>query len=102
MKNSTKNAKSAHNSNCPNHYDNGADSLQTRSQLFTTQYGSIPIDKRLYDTATAQGVKETASTFEIEHGVKALLSDIAKFYPQTPILPIVIKQNTKLEDLENL
>lgn len=86
----------------PNHYNSGTANIQTRSQIFTTQFRDIKVDKTLLNTALKIGVQENQPTFETEHGIKALLPDIAKYYPDNPILPLVIKQDAQQSELTNL
>ncbi len=86
----------------PNHYNNGSAAVQTRSQDFSTRNGTVHIDQTLLKTVLAHGAVETRTTFEVEHGIKALLPDIARFYPQSALVPLVVSQQAKLDDLEQL
>ncbi len=86
----------------PNHYNSGTANIQTRLQTFTTQYGDIKVDDSLFKLVSSYGAEETNSTFEAEHGIKALLPDIAKYYPNSNILPLVIKQTSSQKELNNL
>lgn len=83
----------------PNHYDSGVANIQTRSQTFTTQNGEIKVDNNLFKLVTENGVKETNATFEAEHGIKALLPDIAKYYPNSSIVPLVINKKANQDEL---
>lgn len=86
----------------PNHYNSGTANIQTRLQTFSTQYGDIKVDDSLFKLVLSYGVEETNSTFEAEHGIKTLLPDIAKYYPNSNIVPLVIKEASSQEQLNNL
>jgi AmmeMemoRadiSam system protein B len=86
----------------PNHYNNGNSGIQTRVKDFQTQNGTVNINHRLVEIAKKAGAQETPTTFEIEHGVKALLSDIAMYYPDNSVLPIVVKEQSDINQLKEL
>lgn len=86
----------------PNHYNAGSGIFQTKSQAFSTQYGSIQIDRALLGTALHSGVIESDSTFDSEHGVKSLLPDIAELLPDQQILPIIINESATYAALDRL
>lgn len=86
----------------PNHYNNGEATVQTRSRSFSTSFGEVPVNKELLDLAKQHGAQEMITTFEIEHGIKALLPDIAQYYPGAEILPLVIKQSASTDKLTGL
>lgn len=86
----------------PNHYNNGDAAIQTRSEAFTTQYGNIPISQELFEVAKNQGAAEVSTTFEIEHGIRSLLSDIVKHYPDIEIVPIVVSEHATRQNVTNL
>lgn len=86
----------------PNHYDSGSATVQLRTQDFTTQYGTVRVNQALASAASDLGAIETPISFEIEHGVKTFLPDIATYYPDTTILPLIIKPDISQSAAEQL
>jgi len=86
----------------PNHYTLGIKDIQVYDKSLSTKNGIIQIDSKLLQTAKDNGAYVTRSTFEAEHGIKSILPDIAKFYPGSPILPVIIKESTDKQHISVL
>ncbi len=83
-----------------NHYDAGEYDIQTRKSDFTTRNGTIPVNQELYATALSLGAQDEPITFEAEHGVSSLLPDIAELFPDSFMLPLIIKPSIDKDKLE--
>lgn len=85
-----------------NHYNVGDANIQTTHAALKTKHGTIPSNDRLYAIAQNVGVQDAPGTFQTEHGVYALLPDIAQYYPGQSALALIIKPETPQKDIWNV
>ncbi len=75
----------------PNHYDSGEAAIQLYDEPLTSNEGTLNIDQSLLGKALETEARVEKPSFINEHGIKLLLPDIAKVFPNTPILPVILK-----------
>jgi len=83
----------------PNHYEAGDNNIQTTDFDFRSFDGEII---KTEEFAKNNIIKKNNKTFVKEHGIIAHINFIKRFYPNTKILPIVLKWKTPKEELDKL
>lgn len=87
----------------PDHYQKGGAPAVSAMSNWATPYGTVKVDgkilKELYADNTVEDSYETLSG---EHSIGALTSFIAKFDPNSKILPIIFPYNTPTSSVENV
>jgi AmmeMemoRadiSam system protein B len=87
----------------PNHYDAGRAPVQTTDQSWKLGEGSIAPARQVIASLVQQGfTANEPSSFVDEHGIYNILGDIQKYFPGTPIIPLIFKEvpEDKLIQLE--
>lgn len=83
----------------PNHFNAGKSNIITSNGVWITPYGDIETNSQLIEKLDLE-IEE--NSFDSEHSISGLVSFIKKTFPNSKILPILLKVNTKKEDLEEL
>ena len=81
----------------PNHYEKGAANLQQNSANWQTPFGVVY--GRLLPTAL---LKATAEDITKEHSVAGLMPYVAYYLPKAEVFSVIVKHNTKDNELEGL
>ncbi len=87
----------------PNHYEQGTAAIQTTSQKWSTAEGDIAPDTEFIDILKKQKlVSLEPNSFNNEHGIRLILGDIRKNFPQSTIVPLIFKKSTSREQTTHL
>ncbi len=78
----------------PNHYELGKTWVQTTSQTWEVTEGKIEANTQVISDVLNSDVSETPTSFLNEHGIKLILSDIKKTFPEAKIVPLIFKIKT--------
>lgn len=88
----------------PNHFDLGRSALQTTDGTWETPFGDVEVDvevlQELVDGVGALWYEP--ETFEQEHGVSAIVPFVKVWFPHARIVPIVIHDDVRGEDIVDL
>lgn len=78
----------------PNHFDVGEGGIQISDATWSTVFGDIQPNKDVINEITNTTlVSYEPESFGGEHGVTSLLSDIKNYFPNTQIVPILVKRD---------
>lgn len=87
----------------PNHYEQGGAAIQTTKQAWTTAEGDIaPAIALITTLETQQLVTAEPTSFDREHGIRLVLGDIRKNFPESNIVPLIFKQSTSREQISQV
>jgi len=87
----------------PNHYTIGDAGVITSKTGFTTPYGNIEINKDVVESLVSSKIAfEDNELFKHEHSVGALTPYIAYNFPEADIVPLVVRQDVKRKQLDDL
>lgn len=87
----------------PNHFNAGNSKVQTSERYFKTAFGNLVINKELVDRLNKENLAKTEEdNFYHEHSVCALVSFVKYFFPESRIVPLILKGNLKLEEAKAL
>ncbi|OGH71381.1 MAG: AmmeMemoRadiSam system protein B [Candidatus Magasanikbacteria bacterium RIFCSPLOWO2_01_FULL_43_20b] len=87
----------------PNHFGRGYSNIITSDRDWKTPFGIIKTDHNLISVISGRqlvGVDE--STMKEEHSIYPLVSFIAKSLPDAKVVPIILKNNTKNQEMDEL
>lgn len=86
----------------PNHFDAGSDNVILASSGFAFNDREIEIDQK----AVYKIIKEVGSVdnsvFEKEHSIYSLLPFVKKYFPKAKVVPIILKYQTKDDQIQKL
>lgn len=86
-----------------NHFDSGDFDITTTKKQWQTAKGTILPNSDIVNSIVESGpATDNENAFADEHGIKNILSDVAEYFPETDIVPIIIKPKTKEEDIQKL
>jgi MEMO1 family protein len=87
----------------PNHYELGPQSILTANVDWTTPYGTVMVDRRAIHLFTEKtGYGEDAAVMQHEHAINGILPYLSYYLPDTKILPLILKSEVSLGDIEAL
>ncbi len=87
----------------PNHFNAGSAPIQVNKQTWDTFDGAILPQTDVIDTLIASKVaKSEPKSFGHEHGIKLILGDIKRTFPDARIVPIILKMGAKDADITRL
>lgn len=87
----------------PNHFDTGKGDIQISDAVWSTVFGAIQPNKGVVDEIIDTSlVSYEPQSFEGEHGITSILSDIKNYFPNTQIVPIIVKQGISEQRLRAL
>lgn len=87
----------------PNHFDAGRTNVQASSQTWDTIDGTILPQTDVIDSLIASKIaSDEPKSFEREHGIKLILGDIKRTFPNADIVPVIFKTNTKDSEIVRL
>ncbi len=79
----------------PAHEDQGAELVQITHGTWETPFGQVVTDEFFIDSLNQSGVSIEPAFFQNEHSIGVHLPYIAKFFPDTPIVPIIAKSSAR-------
>jgi poly-gamma-glutamate synthesis protein (capsule biosynthesis protein) len=86
-----------------NHFDVGSANILTTKKDWQLSSGKINVDTDLFTKVTAAKLATADDTpFPNEHGIKDILPDIAKNFPNSQLLPLIIKADTSQDEVAKL
>jgi len=88
-----------------NHFNTGASYLITSSREWAIANGqrTLSADIALIDGLTKNNLAAIDdAAFENEHGIKNLLGEIKDFFPESKLVPVIIKDSVGQESIKNL
>jgi poly-gamma-glutamate synthesis protein (capsule biosynthesis protein) len=88
-----------------NHFNAGAGNIVTSSRDWTVANGQeiLSADTVLINKLTANNLATADNAvFDNEHGIKNLLGEIKEFFPNSNLIPIIIKDAVGQEPIKNL
>ncbi len=83
----------------PNHYDLGKRNVQTADQGWSLADGAISSRSGVVQALMKAGVGDEPSSFSDEHGIRLVLADLHRAFPQANMVPLILKSTTTKEDL---
>jgi len=86
-----------------NHFGTGNSEIITTQKNWQVKGGEIHSEKNLEENLVASGVAvDDEMAFVNEHGITNILSDIEDIFSTIPIVPIIIKDTTSREKIDQL
>ena len=83
----------------PNHFNTGNNNILLSDYDYQTPWGVLPADHNIIKQLAAGGLaKIEEKPFAREHSISTLVGFIKKVFPDTKIVPIIIKRNTSAAD----
>lgn len=87
----------------PNHFEQGHAHIQTTNRIWHTDQGDISpaqstISALLRDKVATQEIE----SFAREHGITLILGNIKRTFPESTLVPIILKQKTTQSEIEQL
>lgn len=86
----------------PNHNNLGGATIQTTSKTWELADGTFEPNTTVIQSLINQGVGDEQSSFTNEHGIKLVLSDIKRSFPQARLVPVIVKSQTNSEQISKL
>ncbi|TAG08576.1 MAG: AmmeMemoRadiSam system protein B [Verrucomicrobia bacterium] len=86
----------------PDHFRRSPKPAATTLRSFRTVWGEVPIDAAAVQVFLGNEHVAESNLFSHEHGVHAILPFLAKWYPDVPVLPIVLHVLSTPKDWESL
>lgn len=87
----------------PNHYELGGGNIQTTRMKWNLAEEKIVPHLSVIDRLIQNGgVRDETPSFRTEHGIYLLLPDIARFFPNATIVPIIFKLHTSRAEIEKV
>lgn len=87
----------------PDHFKRARRPFATTRLGFDTVFGRVPTDAPAVDALLArEALVEGSDLFGREHGIAALLPYVARFFPDTPIVPIAVTIGSTREEWDAL
>lgn len=85
------------------HYDSGKKNISATNKKWQTIDGEFSLEQDIFASLVAEGiVNEDEGAFVNEHGIKNVIPDLLEYLPSSKILPIMIKDKTTEEEIDNL
>jgi len=86
-----------------NHFNTGSGQIVTTKRDWQVAAGEILSAKKLEEKIVNDGLAiDDELAFTNEHGITNILADIYETFPNVPILPIIIKDTTNKEKIDQL
>lgn len=86
----------------PDHFNGGKTPFSTTSKDFKTVFGNLETDKKTVQTILSNPLISESNLFTREHGIHAVTPFIKYQFPNAKIVPIVVRINSKKEELNAL
>jgi AmmeMemoRadiSam system protein B len=75
----------------PDHFRRATTACATTTRPFRTALGDVPVDAASARLLAEHQLIRESNLFSHEHGVQAVLPFIAKWFPDTPVLPLALE-----------
>lgn len=86
-----------------NHYSQGDYPVLSTSRQWELKERSLKVDESGYRLITQSALAEDGeNVFLNEHGIKNILPDIAEYFPEAEVLPVVIKDSMTAQETDEL
>ena len=87
----------------PNHFERGRAHIQTTRRVWHTDQGDITPAQAVIDLLEKNNIAtEETESFTREHGITLILGNIEHTFPQATLVPIILKQQTTQNEVEQL
>ena len=87
----------------PNHFNAGHNAMLTTQYPYITPWGNLEPDLELSNKLAASGlITVEERPFEKEHSISALVSFVKYTFPDTKLIPIILKKNVSQARLDEL
>jgi len=87
----------------PNHNSFGTSDVQISDMPYYTPYGELDNDKDIVSNLLdLDFIKKENKSFETEHSISSEVAFIKKHFPKTKIVPIILKLDTNIQEVESL
>lgn len=85
------------------HYGSGKQNISSTNKTWQLKDKSIELEKATFTKLTSEDViSDDENAFLDEHGIKNIIPDLALYFPDAPILPIMVKDATTQGELDKL
>jgi len=86
-----------------NHFNSGTGNIITTKKEWQLSTGKIEASSSFVDSLTNSKIATgDENAFSEEHGIKNILPDILQYFPDTNLVPIIIKAGTSNVDIDKL
>jgi AmmeMemoRadiSam system protein B len=87
----------------PNHYERGTTNILTSGDSWSTPFGTVESNQTVIQKITSNtNIKIDSDVIETDHSINGLLPYLEYYLPQTTIVPLVLKSEVTLRDVEYL
>ncbi len=89
----------------PNHFAAGQASVQTTDRTWSLQNNTVELlpNKNVINTLVETNVATIEdSSFNSEHGIKNILSDLHTYFPEATLVPMILKDTVTPEQIQRL
>lgn len=86
----------------PDHYKRGTTPFSTTTRDFLTPLGRVRVDAESVRTMLREPLVTESTLFTREHGIQAILPMIARWFPDTPIVPLTLGVRSTREEWDKL
>lgn len=89
----------------PNHFSAGQGSIQTTDRIWTLANGTqhlFPNTEVIQQLVDAGVVTNEDASYNGEHGIKNVLADLHTVFPNSTIVPLILKDSVNQEDINEL
>ena len=87
----------------PDHFKRARRPFATTRSAFETVYGRVPADVAAIDALLAgTTLVEESGLFAREHGITAVLPYVARFFPDTPVVPVAVAIGANRDEWDGL
>jgi len=84
----------------PNHYSIGSRSIQIYDGELTTEFGPVYTDTEMIKTVESLGGEVDNNNFYREHGIRVILPDLRRVFPDTKVVPLMISDRISQSRLD--
>lgn len=86
----------------PNHYESGSADIQTTLEQWDTSIGPIEPNRAVIQALIDAGAGNESGSFSNEHGIRLILGDLERTWPDVTIVPIILKRSVDAEQVSKL
>ncbi|MCK9378149.1 MAG: AmmeMemoRadiSam system protein B [Syntrophobacterales bacterium] len=86
----------------PDHFHRSRSAFAVTLRDFDTVLGRVANDRAAVRQLLSNPLVSESALFSQEHGVRALLPFIGHYFPQTPVVPLAIRGNSRPADWDSL
>lgn len=83
----------------PNHFDAGVNDITASDAYWDTAYGVMESDKNLINDL---GIPINNNCFKEEHGIKNVITFVKHAFPNSKVVPIIVKEKTDIKNLDSV